>query len=64
MLICRIDKGEWCLVTNPDFTPPNAEYYASLIILNVAVSYVEYENCGVTYRIIRDGDMGKYEMDK
>ncbi len=60
ILICQIDQGEWSVVSNPKFEPPFAEYFGAIILNNALVPYVEYENCGVTYRVIRKSDAKRY----
>ncbi len=52
--ICRVGDGIWrCCTPDADVESP-ASYYAGLIMLNEFATYVEYEVCGLTYRIIRD----------
>jgi hypothetical protein len=59
-LICRqVDKIQWMIVSNPNWTV-GEEQTASIMLCNMANEYVEYENCGIVYRVVRS--LEGYEM--
>jgi hypothetical protein len=59
-LICRqVDKSQWTVVSNPNWTM-GTERLGWAILENLSNKYVEYENCGVIYRIVRS--LKGYEM--
>lgn len=54
-------KSEWKIVSNPDFTRLKAsERLAAQILGESFVDYVEYSNCGVFYKVIRESDLDHY----
>ena len=57
--ICRLDgQAEWSIISN---MTKDGNYKASQIILaNSFNEYVEWRNCGVIYRIVRESDLNKY----
>lgn len=65
LLICRNDDNieNWAIISNPDFNSKQSpECHASLILLNAVVPYVQWENCGVIYRVIRNRDRANYKF--
>ncbi len=62
--ICRSTRKvhfHWQVISNPSW-----DYFtraASTVLLNASNSYVEYENCGVIYRLVRRKDLAWYGID-
>ena len=49
---------KWNIVANPKWDA--VSQYQSMILENFANDYVEYQNCGCIYRMIRAEDWEKY----
>jgi len=61
-LICRLrNTNRWQMVQNPVWRSPHSEYFAAQILeYSRFVPYVQFENSGVVYRVIRQQDLSKY----
>lgn len=64
-LICRIvNRAEWQRVSNPLWLSPHSEWFAAKILeSNRFVPYVQYENSGVQYRVVRVKDLSQYGLE-
>lgn len=49
-------RFEWLVVSNPRFDLPIQEGLAAQLLNNEFNGYVEYENCGSVYRVVRAKD--------
>jgi hypothetical protein len=60
IMLCRLDtEANWREVANPLDSDLRAAYS---ILGNRFNEYVEWLNCGVVYRVIRNKDLGKYSL--
>lgn len=55
-----VGQKQWCLVINPFWQEPYCEFYASKMLENFPVEYVEYVNSGAVYRVIRKAVLSAY----
>lgn len=61
ILLCMTStENFWRIVENPDWNSPTQEGAAAQLMQNIYNSYVEYENCGLKSRVIRQEDLDKY----
>lgn len=61
-LLCK-SKGsrKWSQVSNASFASKSTEYLLVQVLkTNSCIDYIEYQNCGVNYRVIQATDLKKY----
>ena len=54
------DQVEWARVSNPSWTADSEHLATTILASNTFNEYVQWENCGVEYRVVREPDAAKY----
>ncbi len=63
VLICRHWRNpSWRVVENPNFSTESSELHAAAILKEQFVDYVEYQNSGIIYRVVRANDLQNYDL--